>query len=259
MKRMRLGLVAILIAFPARADSVEATRARCLASYESAQVLRREEHLEAARAQLQICGATCPETLARDCARWLVDVDALRPTVRFVARDPSGQNVTDVMIKVDDRLLVDHAGASFGVEPGAHVFRFERRGFSPAEVRAEVHAGERDRAIGVLLSPLPPEPAVTPPAHSTTASYVLGGIGVLAIKGEADRGSLRSSCAPSCDPARVDAIRTLWWTAAGVGAAGAVTLAIAVLLWPPRVHDSPRTAPQLAISPRSVAIVWKLP
>ncbi len=253
----------IFVAAPASADGAEGDRARCAASYESAQVLRRGEHLEAARTQLLICASTCPERLVRDCAIWLRDVEALTPTVRLIARDPSGQEVVDALVTVDGR-LVDARESTVAVEPGAHVFRFERRGAEAAEVRVELHAGERERVIAVVLSAsAPPSAHASAPSASRTASYIVGGLGVaalatagiLAIKGDVDRSSLRESCAPGCDPARVDAIRTLWWTAAGIGAAGAIAVGLAVALWP----RAPASAmPALTIAPRSVALVWQL-
>ena len=253
----------ILVAVPASADGAEGDRARCAASYESAQVLRRDEHLEAARTQLLICQSTCPQRLERDCTTWLRDVESLTPTVRLVARDPGGLEIADALVTVDGR-LVDARGSAVAIEPGSHLFRFERRGAEAAEVRADLHAGERERVIAVVLSPfvVPPPRASATPA-SRTASYVAGGLGaaglvsaaILAIKGDVDRSSLRGSCAPVCDPARVDGIRTLWWTAAGVGAAGAIALGLAVVLWP----RAPASAmPALAIAPRAVALVWQL-
>ncbi len=249
-----------LVAVHASADDAEGERARCAASYESAQVLRRDEHLEAARTQLLICQSTCPQRLAGDCTSWLRDVESLTPTVRLVARDTGGQKIADALTTVDGR-LVDARERAVAVEPGAHIFRFERRGTDAAEVRIELHAGERERVIAVVLSPSarPLQRESAPPAPRT-ASYVLGGVGVaglvtagiLAIKGDVDRSSLRASCAPECDPARVDAVRTLWWTSAGVGAAGAIALGLAVVLWP-RAHAS-----ALTITPRSVALVWQL-
>ena len=158
----------ILVVVPASADDAEGDRARCAASYESAQVLRRDEHLEAARTQLLICQSTCPPRLVGDCTNWLRDVKSLTPTVRLVARDSGGQEVTDALVTVDGR-LVDARESAVAIEPGAHVFRFERRGVPAAEVRAELHAGERERVIAVVLSPSAPAPAreSAPPASRT--------------------------------------------------------------------------------------------
>jgi hypothetical protein len=242
--------------------------ARCGASYESAQVLRREEHLEAASTQLVICEKTCPEALAKDCAKWLREVEAVTPTLRLDARDPGGQRLSGVRVTVNGAPLHERADGSVPIEPGVHVLRFEKDGYGPADVRAEVHAGERNHAVAVVLAVLPlAPPAPPPPRPPATASYVLGGIGVaalvgagvLAVAGEADRSNLRSSCAPTCDPARVDSIRTLWWTAGGVGAAGVIALGLSVALWPRAPRSASAASPAVTIGPRSFALAWRLP
>jgi hypothetical protein len=238
---------------PARADVSPGDKARCKAAYESAQVLRRQEHLEAARAELTVCRETCPEPLIRQCARWDEEVRALVPSLRIEARGPAGEDLRDARVTIDGRPIDDPFSGPVDVEPGTHVVRFERTDMLSVEVRAEVHAGERGHLVRAALSrpppvaPIrteapPPSTASPPPLvpGSRTPSYVLGAAGgvalvvagVLSIKGQVDRADLRDGCAPRCDSDDVSAIRTTWWTAAGVAVFGAVALGVAVLLWP---------------------------
>ena len=94
-------------------------------------------------------------------------------------------------------------------------------------------------------------------------SFVLGGVGIaslatagaLAIKGHIDRGGF-SHCAPVCDPKDVDAVRTTWLVAGVVGAVGAVSLGLAIVLWPKSSH---RLTTRVGIAPRGVAFTWDLP
>lgn len=221
-------------------DGESAVRARCSASYEQAQTLRRDERLEAARAQLLVCEATCPDALARDCARWRTEVDALMPTVVLGATDQDGAPRNDARVTVDGHVVASPFGGPVAVSPGEHVFRFERRGSRPVEVRVELHASERDHPVTVVLSPFELAPSSPRPAPSAIPSLLIGGAGVLllgvsgalAVKGHVDRSTLRSTCAPYCSDDAIGSVRTLWWTAAGLALGGAAALGVAVVLWP---------------------------
>jgi hypothetical protein len=242
------------------ADPV-ATRARCTAAYEQAQELRHEERLQAARAQLVICGETCPGSFARDCATWLREIDALIPTVRVIVRGSDGREVTDARLSIDGQTVALKAGESIAVEPGARAFRFTRPGSLDTELRVEVYAGERDHPVDVMLPNAPPPsppaaspdrapPASTTPAPSRAGSFVAGGIGVgalatagvLLLKGHIDRDSLESSCEPRCTEDEVDGIRTAWTASAVSAGIGAIALGVAILLWPKEAPRSVRAA-----------------
>ena len=260
------------VAFAGGPERSEAEKARCKASYEAAQILQREEHLDAARAELRVCRETCPEPLVAQCVRWEQAVEALVPTVRLEARESTGASVPGARATIDGQQLVDVDGGPVRVDPGPHVFRFERvrPGASSSqaiEVRVAVHAGERDHVVtGVFPGAVEPGPTggtATAKRGAPTASFVLGGVGavslvtaaVLAIKGDVDRAALRSSCAPACAQSDVDAIRTTWWVAVGAAAVGVVSTALAIYLWPGR--RSSAVAPSLvALGPGSLSVVW---
>lgn len=265
---MGVGLaMACFVGFPAAsfADDTDADRARCKASYERAQVFVRDERLEAARAQLLICEQTCPAELVTDCKKWRRDVDALTPAIRIVVRDARGRTLTDVRLTEDGRPLEGAPDAPIAIEPGSHVLVAERAGYSPAVTRFDVHAGERDRTIVVVLVPLEAT-APAEPRPSATPSYVVGGIGVaalvasavLGIKGHMDRSSLRSSCAPTCGGSAVDAIATEWWIAAALGVAGATAIGVSIVLWPSSDLIGSSPTPQVTLAPRAFTVTWRL-
>jgi len=264
-------ILAVLPVSAARAQAPsDASKTRCAASYEAAQVLRREERLSAARAELLVCEETCPEKLAEDCAKWRDEIAHLMPTARFFVRDAEGRPLGTVRVSIDGHAVDGAADASsISVEPGPHLFRFERQGYFPAEVRADFHVGERDHVVHVALAPVAPAHSAPAPASprsaggsSRTPSYVLGGIGLaalataggLAIKGYADRESLRDSCAPYCEQSDIDSVRTLWWVAGGVAAAGVAAIGVAIVLWPRPSASNP--AATLSLGPRSVALAF---
>lgn len=259
----------VLDAPPAFAKGTADDDARCAASYESAQVLRRGEHLEAAHAQLLVCESTCPAALAKDCSHWLRSVDALVPTIRPIVRDEANHALSGVRITVDGATPPPRDDGAIAVEPGTHVFQFEKDGFVPLEARAEAHAGDRNHPLDVVLVAektvvaAPPKPV---PASSATASYIIGGFGiaalatagVLAIAGDIDRSHLRASCAPTCDSAQVNTVNALWWTAGGLAAAGVIAVGVGIVLWP-RSSKTKAIAPTMSIGPRSLTLAWRLP
>jgi hypothetical protein len=245
------GMFAFALTFASVVTSAaepDESKARCKASYETAQVLRREEHFEAARRELAICRDTCPAPLVRECRSWSEDIAALVPTVRLDIHDDAGRPVRDVRVTVDGRAVTERLDQPIAIDPGTHLFRFESSDRPAAETRAEVHAGEREHVVSIVLAAAPParearlvpSRLVSSPPPSRTRSYVAFGVGavaaavagILAIKGDIDRASLESSCKPNCSTSDVDAIRTIWWGAVAAGSLSVVAVAVGLVLWP---------------------------
>jgi hypothetical protein len=256
---------AMLLARSAHADDPSA-KARCEASYESAQRLKRDEHLSAAKAELTICTETCPRPLAADCSRWLADVTALMPTVRISASDRERRPLAEIQVSIDGGAMAWESDSAIAIEPGTHGLRIDAKGYVSAELRIEVHAGERDRRIDAVLDRERPAPPPSMPvstrAPSNTASYVLGGVGaaalvtggVLAVVGHVDRAHLVGTCSPFCTEDRVRPIRAMWVTAGVLGGAGAVLLGAAFVLW----RSSEQTV-TLGAGPRAISLAVTAP
>jgi hypothetical protein len=223
-------LVALTLnGYAARADDTEA----CLASYEKSQRLRKDGKFGASRDELVQCvRPTCPGIVKRDCSQWMAELDVATPTVIVNARDADGKDFVAVKVLVDGVLLVEKLdGKPHEVDPGVHVFRFESQGSDATEQNVVVQEREKNRVITVRLgnpapSAAPPEPRAT--SGPPLASYVLFGagaaglatFGILAAVGKSELDDMRSQCAPSCDPSRVDEARTkiiVADVAAGVG------------------------------------------
>jgi hypothetical protein len=234
----------------ARADIKEA----CASAYEQGQLLRRENKLMLARAQLAICQQACPAELTGDCKRWSDEIDAISPSVILEAQDKNGRRLDDVRVALDGKPFAARLdGAPIMVDPGTHTFRFETAGAAAREQTVDLRAEEKSRRVSVAFpdvvgpepapaprpaQPSPPRSAPAPDATSgmSVAAYALAATGViglgagavLGIKGHVERSDLESNCAPHCKQKDVDAIQREWTAGAVTAAAGVVLVGIAI-------------------------------
>jgi hypothetical protein len=204
----------------AHADGTDA----CLAAYEKSQQLRQDGKLAASREQLVQCvQPTCPNLVKKDCSQWLAELDASTPTVIVNARDGEGKDVLNVRVLVDGAVLLDKLdGKPHQIDPGVHVFRYEREGNEPIEESIVIQEREKNRVITAKIVPAgqPSVGTTTPRMEVTPRSPVLGyallgvgvagaaAFGVLAAIGNHDVDEMRSTCAPGCDESRVDSAKT---------------------------------------------------
>src|SRR5690606_25839107 len=126
-------------------------------------------------------------------------------------------DLTRVRISVDGQLLTRQLdGRSIPLDPGSRRFSFEADGFVPVTQTFLLREGERSRTIAVELTrrdkpATTPKPAASSPGIPWTV-WALGGLGVAALgaggyfffDGKSDVSEMRDSCAPDCDPSRVD-------------------------------------------------------
>ncbi|AKT39254.1 carboxypeptidase regulatory-like domain-containing protein [Chondromyces crocatus] len=231
-----LALSSVQVAAAAESDESDA----CVSSYENSQQLRRNQDLVHAKAELRLCLGTCPRLLARDCERWLKEVEPQIGRVTPSIVDDEGHAVEGATLLIDgEPVRIDRQGA-VEVNPGRHTIRAESPGLQASEQEVEVKAGERAPLTLTLTRPPRPQvpPPVAPPPVVVSSTPVLGltlggagllGLGVggaLAVFGHLERSSLLDECAPFCKQAEADAVRRLW-IAGGVSAGvGAVLLGV---------------------------------
>jgi hypothetical protein len=256
-----LALAASMLA-PAQ-DAGADDKQTCLDATDAAQQLRIDGKLTAARERLLVCARPeCPLIVRQDCSQWLLEVVAALPTVVLGARDAQGRDLFDVKVTVDGTPVVERLdGRPFAIDPGRHVFRFERAGRpapSVVELPVLVRQGEQNREITAAFATTaaPPATAVpsmtavpTTPAEGTARPssgtsplvWVLGGTGIAAlgtslaflIAQDVEYNHLAATCGGHCTPAQVDPVSTeravAAWTAVGGGVALAAAACIFVL------------------------------
>lgn len=226
-----------------RGADPRAVKNRCIDASERGQVERDGAKLLAARASFVACSAAeCPREVRTDCAGWLADVEARIPSVVISVTDDAGRDVADASVTLDGSPLQGALeGRAIPLDPGRRAFRFERAGSTPISVDVVLREGERRRKVDVRL------PRAVVPVHRPIppAFYGLGAASIafgaafvgLGVSAKNDADTLRSTCAPRCDPGDVDVARGKMIGAnvalgAGIAALGA---AIIVLVTRPSV------------------------
>lgn len=216
----------LAVAAPSAASAQDRTSAKeeCASSAESAQQLRGEGKLSAARDKLLFCARTqCPSFVRADCEKWLAEVDAARPSVVVAARDAQGRDVGGAQLTIDGAPVARGLdGKALDVDPGSHTFTLSANGRT-AQQTVLVREGEKSRPVTVVFEERASAgaPAVSaggggeaPRAGGGVSpwAWVLAGVGVvgvgvgaaLEIGVNSDASGLQSTCGHACSHAQVD-------------------------------------------------------
>lgn len=149
--------------------------------------------------------------LRRDCTKWLAEVDAALPSVVVVAREGATE-VTDVQVIVDGAILAESLdGTALTLDPGRHVFRFERDGEAPVERTLLVREGEKNRRIEVELDSRPEPKEAAPVRWPVYGLAALGAVGIgsfafFGLRSHSRKEDLES-CKGHCPEDDVDEVR----------------------------------------------------
>lgn len=244
LKRAAIVLAIVVLAPYARAD-VDA----CVDGADRAQQLRDQGKLVRAREELIACaGAACPGAVAKQCAKWLHDVEEELPSVSLRVRSSKGTDIADVAVTLDGEARDGGLdGRPIVLDPGPHRFTL-KSGDASAEASIVVRAGERNRLVDVTLvvpetsvvvAPPPPPPVAEERSafrFPWTAGVFIGvavasfvGTGVLVGVANSDVVTLRSSCAPTCAASDVDSARAKLVAANVTFGVGIASVALATI------------------------------
>jgi hypothetical protein len=243
----------------ARAAPEDGGLDRCVGANTTAQSLRRDGKLGAARTQLAICvDASCPALVRDDCNQRLDELDRAQPTIVFDAKDNQGQDVSEIKVEVDGRPFAQRLdGIAVAVDPGEHTFTFDVKGRPPKVTRKFVlREGEKGRREQVLLSgtavPVaggvsalgPSRMEATPLGAQRVVALAALGVGLVGIgtgvafavqanakANDADAYCPGSACANDAALRMNDDARVAGNLATVAFAAGAAGIAGAVVLW----------------------------
>ena len=237
-------------------------KAACLAAHEDATSLLEKKKPHAAHDKFVACArAECPTVVRKECGEQLAIVEKDAPTVALEARDEAGMDTTTVKVTMDGTAIADRlTGAALDVEPGEHLFRFERDDGKAIEQKVLVVEGEKNRKVVADFATLVPKPPpggdvapVAPhePKKIPVLAYVLGGVGVVGLGGfaffavtgkNAEKG-LASSCNPNCSNDQLSPVKRDYLFADVSLAVGIVSIVTAAILaWPALTDGAPSRA-----------------
>jgi hypothetical protein len=257
-----------ILAFPAMAQAADAVDT-CVDAADRAQSLRDDGKLIEAREKILLCAASsCPTVVAKQCVKWLHEVDGELPSVLLRVRDAEGKDVSDAEVRIDGEAVAGAlAGRAIPVNPGPHKLTFHREGSADAEESLVIRAGDKNRAVDVQLKALTATaapPPVTPEAHHafrfpwTTGVFLGVGVasfvtmGALVAVASGDASTLRTSCAPNCATSDVDAVQTKITVAnvmMGVGIASVAASALFLVLANTGSASKEKAAVSFGVSP----------
>jgi len=270
MKRVLTLAMILLAPHTASAQLSNAQKVKCAGAYEQAQRTRNEGLYRASREHMLVCADEgCPKVLRDECVKWLGELDNAMPTVLVVAKDEKGNELSDVSVSVDGTKLVDHLdGKALSVDPGTRTFRFTRAGSDTVEQKVLIREGEKRRIVNVtftLSTEPPPAPAKDAPSSKgsgsvPTATWILGGVGVVALGLSVPMYAsyfrfTDSDCARAgtCEPSHVDAAKRNLIYANITSAVGGLALGAAIVLWVTAPSGPTAVSAGLAPTPGGVA------
>jgi hypothetical protein len=200
---LTISVIGVGVTFAARVLADVSTKQECVTANESAQSLRRNGKLRAARREFLRCTSkACPGPVRDDCEEQLSEVDRTIPSIVFVVTDDAGHNLEHVQVKVDGELLSDRLdGAAMAVDPGTHAFTFMIDGYIPDYRRVSLREGDKEHAERIRL-----------------ARVVRG------VRGDPRRPMVQGRGDPSSSGAGWPGSQTMW--AYGIAATGGVAVVI---------------------------------
>lgn len=229
----------------------------CAQAFENAQKLRKDGKLKAAaEASIACSQPSCPTFIAKECTNVYSEVQSSLPSFTVRATEGRDKLITDVAVYLDGELLTKTIdGRAVPVDPGVHDFRFVSKDKPEQSLKVLVAEGEKNKIVSVDFAPpetksetpnlsiaAPVAPADVPKEHKQgppLASYVLGGIGVVAIGAgvvfrlvaDKDYDDAERSCSPGCSKSTTDSIDLKYNLSIASFAVGGAAVASAAVVW----------------------------
>jgi hypothetical protein len=152
--------LALLLASPI-ARAAAPTKEECVDAHGRGQDARESGQLVQAGKLFLFCAdAGCPDLVRNDCARFADEIERLRPSVTFAARDAAQRDLPDTAVYLDGVLVAPRLGDGklHEIDPGRHEVRFVHAG-KETTLEVVINQGEKARALVGMFTAAPPSPA----------------------------------------------------------------------------------------------------
>jgi hypothetical protein len=168
-RQLALTIVAAVLALSSNAHA-QLSKEACVDAHSRGQDAREQGKLSLARKLFLTCAqSSCPAAVQGDCARFADDLTNLQPTIVFVARDGSGNDLPATTVYVDGALVATAIdGKPHDIDPGNHVVKFSN-GDSDEVVTVVIGSGEKGRSVMAKFS------SINPPSAPSAAQALTGG------------------------------------------------------------------------------------
>ncbi len=132
----------------------------CVDAHSRGQDAREQGKVSLARKLFLTCAqSSCPAAVQGDCARFADDLTNMQPTIVFVARDASGNDLPATTVYVDGALVATNIdGKPHDIDPGNHVVKFSS-GDADEVVTVVIGSGEKGRTVQAKFSAINPPSA----------------------------------------------------------------------------------------------------
>lgn len=231
----------------APADDAARTKLACIDDHASVQRARRGGKLLDARARALRCAQpSCPSVVQSECARLLGDIDHAVPSLVVEVR---GDDLVSLSI---DGVPQPSLERPVALDPGPHAVRATTKRSGVLAERVVLVAGEGTRRVELssrALAVAAPDRAGAattssardgregtrarwlPLSLGAVSAVAFGSFAFFAVEGVKREAAMEASCAPACDPGRVDAMQRDYLVADVALAVGVVAAGAAITTW----------------------------
>jgi hypothetical protein len=168
--RFSAAAASILLAASA-AKAAPPTKEECLDAYGKGQDAREAgQFSQAGKLFISCAQSACPALVQSDCARFADEIARLQPSVTFVARDSTQNDLPETSVFIDGAQVTSRLGdgKAHDIDPGKHEIRFVHAG-KEVILNVVVNQGEKGRGlVGVFPASTSTTPAGPMPALTTT-------------------------------------------------------------------------------------------
>jgi len=229
----------VLFASPATARE---RAEECASQAEHGQELQGTGRLVSALVAFHQCALDeCPKVVREDCRAAILEIREKAPRLFLRVRDPSGADVVDATVTLDDQPLhADDLARGRIVDPGVHVVRASTTA-DVVEKRVLVATTDRERIVELVVAdrgdsrPQPREGTT----GGRTVSFILGGLGlgllttsgIVGATALSDYRTLEGRCGSSCRADDVSSIQGRIVATDVLLGAGLLSVAAAVVVW----------------------------